>query len=85
MKLSDLPTELRMLLQRCPIQPPSTPFDFRLWSRVQTINMLRPLETLFRWTLTLVRKCSRFRSPATDAEKQDTRHPTVLPDLTSES
>jgi len=51
----------------------------------RTINTLRPLETLFRWTLTLVRKRSRSRSCATDVERQDTRHPTVLPHLTSES
>jgi len=33
----------------------------------------------------LVGKCSCFHSHVTDAEKQDTRHLTVLPDSTSES
>jgi len=85
MKPSNLPTELRVLLRLHPIQPPSTPFDFRLRSGAQTINTLRPPETLFRWILTLVRKHSHFRSRATDVEKQDTKLPTVLPDSTSES
>jgi len=42
MKLSDLPTKLRVLLRLCPVQPPSTLFDFRLQSGARITNMLRP-------------------------------------------
>jgi len=85
MEPSDLPTKLQVLLRLSPVHPPSTLFDFTLWSGAQITNMLRPPETLLRWILMLVGKCSHFRSLATDAEKQDTRPLTVLPDLTSES
>jgi len=85
MKLSNLPTALQVLLQRCPIQPPSTLFDFRLQSGAWITNMLQSPETLFWWILMLVRKHSHFHSLATDAEKQGTKHPTVLSNSTSES
>jgi len=35
MKLFGLPTKLWVLLRLHPVQPPSTPFDFRLWSGAQ--------------------------------------------------
>ena len=85
MKPSSLPSKLRVLLRLCPVRPPLTSFDFRHRSGAQTINTLRPPETLFQWTLMLVGKHSHSHSRATDAERQDTRHPTVLPDSTSES
>jgi len=85
MKPSNHPTELQMLLQLSPIHPPSTPFDFRLWSKAQITNTLQLPETLFRWILMLVGKKSHFHSLATNVGKQSTRHPTVLPDSTSQS
>ena len=85
MKLSNHPTKLQVLLQLNPICAHSTLFDFRLQSGAPITNMLLLLETLFRWILTLVGKHSHFRSLDTDVEKQGTRHPTVLPDSTSES
>jgi len=85
MKPSNLPTKLRVSLWLHPVQPPLTLFDFRLRSGAQNTNMLRPLETLFWWILTLVGKCSHFHSLVTDVERQDTKPPTVLPDSTSES
>ena len=77
--------QLRVLLRLHPVRPPLTPFDFRLRSGARTINTLRPPETLFQWILMPVGKHSRSHSRAIDAERQDTRHPTVLPDSTSES
>jgi len=39
---NSLPTKLQVLFRLCPVQPPSTLFDFRLWSRAQITNMLQP-------------------------------------------